>query len=223
MPKKLDFPEELLIIENKDKKNHEKWSDKKSVLDFPKPYRLFLAGRNSCGKSTFIKNIIVRATPMFEEIVIMHCAPDKTREYDDIDVKLLDEIPEISSWTGDEIKTLCIIDDLDLKSLSKEQKMRLDRLFGYVSTHNNVSVIFASQQFHNIPSNIRRCCNIINIWKSNDSLDMKTISKKVGIKPKVFEELCDEHLDNQYSSLMFDMTKGSPAPIRKNGFRIINL
>ncbi len=56
----------------------------------------------------------------------------------------LTTIPFPDQWPGKD-KTLVVVDDMELKTLKKEQRMALDRLFGYVSTHKNISVRLSSQ------------------------------------------------------------------------------
>ena len=67
------------------------------------------------------KNLIIRADPPFQEIIVIHCDPEYTKEYDDIDVELLGEVPAPDEFEG-EVKTLVVLDDLEFKSMNKVQK-----------------------------------------------------------------------------------------------------
>ena len=106
-----------------------------------------------------VKNLLIRAKPPFEEVFVIHCDPDYTKEYDDIGAVLLKDIPSPEDWEG-QVKTLVILDDLEFKGMSKDQRRNLDRLFGFVSTHKNISCILCSQDPFNVPPIVRRCSNL---------------------------------------------------------------
>ena len=125
MPKKL--PTEILALPNPDKEFHEKWTKSRDKLNIPHPFRAVALGPPNCGKGCATKNLIVRADPPFEEIIVIHCDPDFTQEWEDVDAEMMAEIPAPEEWKG-EVKTLVILDDLEFKQMSKSQKRNLDRL-----------------------------------------------------------------------------------------------
>ncbi len=226
MPKKrkhkIRLPDKIIALPNADKKFHESWNDKREKLNFPHPYRACILGRCGCGKTTVVKNILLRAKPCFKELVVIHCDSEYTKEYDDIENKeILDEIPAPEDWEG-EVKTLVVLDDLEYKTMKKEQKHNLDRLFGYCSTHKNISVLLCAQDGFNVPPSVRRCCDLCILWKSNDLDTMANIARKSGLNKKDFVSLFSL-LTEYRDSLWLDMTGGgkSPYPIRKYGFELI--
>lgn len=224
MRSKYKLPNRLMPLSNPDKEGwHEKWKSGRNMLNIPHPYRMMCLGPPNVGKSTVIKNLIVRADPPFEKIVVCHGDPDYTQEYDDLgseDVEIRGDIPEVSEWEGD-CKTLCIIDDLEFKSMSKDQNKCLDRLFGYVSTHKNVSVILAAQDAFAVPSCARRCSNIFVLWRIVDLDSMSNVARKTSLKSanlrNIFDNICTEFRD----SLWIDLTCDSPYKLRRNGFQKI--
>lgn len=218
--KKLRLPNKLIAMPNPDKKFHEHWDDNRNMLNIPHPYRLVCVGKPNVGKTTVVKNLLLRARPEFEEVFVIHCDGGYTKEYNDIDTEILNHIPPPDSWEG-EVKTLVIIDDLDLTNLSKEQKGNLDRLFGYCSTHKNISVVLCSQNFTNIPAICRRCANFFVIWKTNDMDAMSGVGRKSGLKPDKFKSIFYNDMKGHRDSLWIDLTDGSPYPVRKNGFEVI--
>ena len=222
MPKKTRLPDKIIALPNADKAFHESWNEKRNKLDFPHPFRGVLLGRPNVGKTTIVKNILLRAKPAFDELVVIHCDSEYTKEYDDIECcEVLNEIPSPEDWEG-EVKTLVVLDDLEYKTMKKDQKHNLDRLFGYCSTHKNISVLLCSQDGFNVPPIVRRCCDLCILWKSNDLDTMANIARKSGLNKKDFASLFG--LLHEYrDSLWLDMTGGgkSPYPIRKNGFEII--
>lgn len=217
MPK---LPNHIIALPNQDKKWHESWYTTRNLLNFPHPWRAVLCGPPNSGKTTVIKNLVLRAYPEFEEIKVIHCDGNFTKEYEDLDVEMLDgNIPAPEDWEGEK-KTLVILDDLEFRQMSKDQKRNLDRLFGFVSTHKNISVIATSQDAFNLMPCVRRCANIFVLWKSHDMDAMATLARKSGLKAEDFRQLfklCDKPKD----SLWIDLTDKTPAPLRKNGFEII--
>ena len=107
MPK---LPNKIIPISNADKSFHEKWYDKRNMLNIPHPFRACCLGPPNVGKSTVIKNLIIRQHPPFEEIFVIHCDAEHTQEYKDLgdEVHMLSSIPAPEHWEG-KVKTLCII------------------------------------------------------------------------------------------------------------------
>ena len=214
------LPNKIIALPNEDKNFHEKWYKNRNLLNFPHPFRSVIMGKPNVGKTTVIKNIVMRQHPPFEEIKVIHCDGEYTKEYDDLDCEFLDQIPNPEDWEGLN-KTCVILDDLEYKLMDKEQKRALDRLFGYVSTHKNISVMLTAQDGFNIPPIVRRCSTLFILWKSNDMDSLSQISRKSGMKTdemkNVFKHICNEPRD----SLWIDLTSNTPAPLRKNGFEIL--
>ena len=231
LPKKPpSLPAELIAFPNRDKDWHESWASKprksQDLLNFPHPIRAVLCGPPNRGKTTAIKNIIARQWPPFERCVVIYPGgADSTREYDDLegdDVEVLDDFPATEWWPSDKAgakKTLCIVDDFEMKELNKVQRVSLDRLVGHVSTHRNVSVFLASQHFTNIPPIARRCANLYVLYKPTDMSSTRTISERVGHDlPTLFKSFAPR----QHDSIWIDLTAKTPAPLRLNGYEIIN-
>ena len=224
-----DLPQEIVIFENKDKKFHESWTPNRSLANFPHPYRVLLVGPPNVGKSNLIKNLILHAKPPFEQAFLLYPGgkgksegeiKHKTDEYNDVEgIQGLDTIPppEFFLKAGDKKskKTLVILDDMDLKGISKEEKTYLDRLFGTVSTHRNVSIFCTAQDWFSIPPIIRRMSNVWIIWKHKDTASMEMISRKTG---ENLEELFRTVAPGQYDSITIDGTARTPAPLRLNLF-----
>jgi hypothetical protein len=141
-------------------------------------------------------------------------------------VILTDEIPAPDTFESEKgedgeflPKTLLVIDDLDIRSLNKVQKMHLDRLLGYVSTHRSVSVAICTQDGFNLPAAMRRMCNVYCLWKGPDMEALSMMAKKLGVKN--LHELFMRYCPNRRDSVWIDTTPGTPAPLRINGFKII--
>lgn len=212
------LPDKLFGISNADKGWHESWDNGRNPLNIPHPYRVILAGPPGVGKSSTIKHLIMRAFPPFEEIFVVHCDPNGTSEYKDIgEVSMLQNIPDPESWEGKK-KTMVILDDIEYRQMNKIQKRNLDRLFGYCSTHKNISVASTAQDAFSIPPACRRMANIFVLWRLQDLDSMARLAKKTGLKAcdlrSIFESVCNGNRD----SLWLDSSYNTPYPIRKNGF-----
>lgn len=215
--KRARLPNKLIPVPNADKGFHEKWIRGRSMLNFPHPFRAVCLGPPNMGKTTVVKNIIMHADPPFEEVKVIHCDPDYTQEYNDINVEVTDTIPAPEEWEG-LVKTLVVLDDLEFKNMSKDQKAALDRLFGYVSTHKNISCILCSQDPFNVPPIVRRCSNLWVLWRMTDLDALATCARKTGMKAQNFNNIFNQMMLEPRDSLWLDMTDHSPYPIRKNGF-----
>lgn len=214
---KHNLPNKLIYLPNEDKAFHESWTAGRSPLNIPHPSRYCICSVPNRGKTNVVKNLILHQNPPFQEVFVIHCDPDYTREYDDIDnCHLIGEIPPPDSWEGVK-KTLVVIDDLDLKGLNKAHKKNLDRLFGYVSTHKNISVICCQQDPYSIPPIVRRCSNVFVLWKGVDLDSFNSLAKKVGMKKDEFKSIFNKFKDLR-DSLWIDTTNNSPYPLRCNGF-----
>lgn len=215
------FPKKIIALPNADKSGwHEKWDAKRDPLNLPHPARVCLMGPPNSGKSTVIKNMIIRADPPFQKISVIHCDWEWTKEYADLDVTMMGEIPAPEEFEGKE-KELVVIDDLELKNLDKTQRAYLDRLFGYVSTHKNVSVYLTSQDPFNVPAICRRCSNCWILWKSQDLDSLSSAARKTGMTASSFNSIFKHLLTGSKDSLWVDLTTDSPYPLRKNGYEMI--
>jgi hypothetical protein len=215
------LPKELIPIKNPDKVWHEKWYKGRDPLNIPHPFRAVLLGKPNCGKTNSMKNILIRAKPEFEEVLVVHCDAEDTKEFEDVEAEMVDSIPCPEDLDPD-IKRLIILEDLEYGNMSKEQKACLDRLYGYASTHKNTSVMMTAQDGFSIPAICRRCCNLWVIWRIDDTDSLKTIGRRIGMKSADFQQIFDDYMPNNRDSLWVDMTDGSPYPLRINGYQMLS-
>ena len=213
------LPNKIIAFSNRDKSYHETWYPHRDWLDIPHPFRILLTAKPNGGKTTVILNIILRTalgkTP-FEKIIVVHCDPKQTHEYDDMERELRSDIPSPDSFHPNE-KTLCILEDLNYLSMDKQQKGYLERLYGYASTHKNVSCILTAQDPFRIIPTVRRCSNVFVIWNNNDTDMIRTLARKTGVCGEKLQHVLDAQCNGPHDSLWLDFTPDSPAPYRKNG------
>lgn len=214
-----ELPKALLPFPNQDKVFHETWHPGRDLGNFPHPYRAILAGPPNSGKSTCIKNIMCRANPPFEQIVLISPDPNFSKEYTGIKLVSLTKCPPPEEFPGDK-KMLVVMDDLEYSSMSKKELGNISRLFGYVSTHKNVTVLMSAQDPISVPKCARRLANLFIFSKAPDVGAMAAIAKKVCLTPKRLMDLLS-FCQKPYDALWLDYTKDSPAPVRLNCYDVI--
>ena len=159
---KSSLPNKLIVFKNDDKLWHEKPSEDLACM--PHPSRGILNSQPNGGKSLCILSMIYHNN--FKRIIVVH-NDISTKEYKLLDCDIVDEIPHIDEFDKTE-KTLLILEDLNYKHMSKEQKHRWNRMYGTWSTHNNISVWSTFQTPFSSPPDIRQMCSFIILWKIPD-------------------------------------------------------
>jgi GTPase SAR1 family protein len=236
MPKKA-----IKVIDNPEKDKHEKWSPQRDLLDFPRPFRWAVLGSVSCGKTSLILNYLINSSP-YSNIFIMHPQtynPNIPQEDEAKNANILvsADIPE---YTGvefhglaylpsmtffDEISdkhNLFIIDDIDLCSYLKKRREvreeRLNKLFSYVSSHKNLSIIVSSQDASSqLPGFILKMANVITVYQIRDQFIIATLARKLSVSYKRLQKLLSL-CKNKHDSITFDYIEDSPAELRYNIF-----
>lgn len=237
----MSIPRDLAMIAravpNPDKEHHEKWPVNMQGYDLgrlPRPFRMILAGPPSCGKGTAVLSTFLRARPAFKSVVVVHPDPPVydengerqggTREWDAIEPTLITDYipgPEDAIWQGDGHKA-CILDDVELHGLGKDQKRALSRLFGYVSTHHDVSVFLCVQDVWTVPPAVRRCANVFVLWGNLDTRSIAALAGRLGMPPDDLQELLNmARHRGVHSSLWLDATDRTPAPIRLDCYDVV--
>ena len=121
----------------------------------------------------------------------------------------------------DRDKKNCVIID-DWRAKTTADKNRLDRFFGFCSTHHNTTILYATQDVFSLFSPvIRRMSNVFILWKSFDENQLKMIANRVGM---AYDEVLQIMTDLDFGpkdNLCIDKTDDTPAPLRKNLFQII--
>ena len=223
MSRKLNF------LENPDKKTHEIWSEGRSIINFPHPYRCLISGLPNCGKTTSVLNILVGAKPFFDNIFVIHpeCFDSNIAEDDErINKDILVPDCKIAEYSGVEFtgglryfpspsyfdvlqkkKNLLIIDDIELRNYVKGRpyrSSRINKLFSYTSTHRSLSIIICSQDLYSqlLPA-IYRFCNIFILYKFKDMNQVGLIARNIGVPKKKLEQLF-EHLKTTHDSITID-------------------
>jgi hypothetical protein len=240
--------QKLKAIPNPEKKKHEKWEDDRSLIDFPRPFRWGILGAVSCGKTSLILNYLA-TSHKYDNIFIMHprtyspnVALDDELINENIIVEPKPEIPEydgvdfigLSYLPGQKFfntvadkHNLFIIDDIDLISYIKRRNEmrteRLNKLFSYVSSHSNVSIIVSTQDASSqLPPFVLKMCNVTTVFKVFDEFIMQTLARKLSTPYRVLKYLMGI-CEDVHDSITFDNTFHSKYRYRLNIFEPIDI
>lgn len=208
----------IIAFPNKDKSFQEKWYPKRDLLDIPWAFRSIFCGPPSSGKSTIVKNIILKSRPLYKKVMVVHYGGEGTRDYDEIDgieVVPLSGLPDPVDINPQKEKMLLVLEDIPLSSLNREQKQKLDRLYGYSSSHRGVSVITCAQDAFDVPTGARRSSNVFILWKQPDLSALQTMASRTGYTSNEFRNLF-KLCKNKHDSIMIDLTEGTFFPLRFN-------
>lgn len=214
------LPTKILPIECSDKKFQESWYEGRDPLDIPWSFRMVLAGPPSSGKSTVLKNHIIRADPPYKKVLICHYDAEGSNEYEDVGGEMISELPDPKTINPAKEKMLLIMEDLNLSTCSKTEKEKIDRLFGYSSSHRGVSIALTCQNPLDCPVGARRMANVYTIWKQMDLNGLMLMASRTGYKKEdfvAFFKFCKK----QHDSITIDCTNMTPYPLRFNGYQMI--
>ena len=182
------------------------------------PSRIIGCGPCNVGKSLIFLNLMVRADPVFDRIVIYHNDPE-SEEYEEVDAEYVDEVPTIDFFDKTQ-KNLLVFEDINFKAMKRDQLALVDRYYGCWSTHHNISVWSTFQDPFGAPARIRRLANTIILWNNGDADSMAELSRKVGLTSKdlkyIFDNICTEFHD----SVIIDKSRPY-AKLRRNLFEVI--
>ena len=219
---------QIHAIQNQDKRGHEMWdaTKKKNLANFPSPARILLLGPCGVGKSTVIKNLIMQKSPRFDEVYLIHEDAEFTKEYDDLEpTEKLSEVPPLQFWEyeGKHIRRAVICDDLELTSAHKERLKNLAIMFRYASTHKGLTIYFAHQSFFDVMNLIKKMANVYILWKPRAYSELSMIENRVGMKKNTLKHLFETIATNHKDSITIDLTENSPAKVRLNLFKRIEI
>ena len=220
--KQKQLPNKLLLIKSIDKQHHEKYFEGRNMLNYPHPWVMVCTGRRNAGKSMYIKNTIVRSDPPFERIQVMSCDPMAKEWANDMDAEILSEIPAPDEYFDNEEKTLLVLDDICFVDLDKESKKKLDRLVGFISSHCNVSIAIANQDYFSVIPIARKCASIHVIWRPTCSDELNTVSRRTGVSAKKIIHIFENQMPEPTDSLTINLIKGCTHKLVKNGFEPID-
>ena len=221
MKNKFCLPNHIIPFKNPDKLFQEEASD--DLMFIPHSSRVIWYGGPSTGKTTAILNAVLHQN--FDRIIVVH-NDINSREYENIDCTYYDEIPNPNDEElalNPSQKNLIIFEDLFYKALPSQQKKWLTDYFTTFSTHRSISCYLTCQDlFHQVPTNIRRCCNVFVIFKNIDMNNLRNICAVLNLDYKDIKFVFEKYLTSNYDNLIIDLNRPSQK-LRKNFIQVLDI
>ena len=218
------------VMTNPDKQWHEAWGKPKnrSIACLPHPFTLCLLGVKNRGKTNTICNIFLQhqiSESPFQRLIVVGPSnmTAKSCEYSEMQpTAVLTDIPDLKYFGTNKIKTLLVFDDFDLSKLNNIQKRNLSELFR-CNTHVGLSLAISYQSFTDVPVLIRNVASQFVLWKTHNKNETSGVARKVGLSKNQLHYILDTYLTGHYDNLMIDLSKDTPAFLRKNIFEKIDV
>ena len=102
------------------------------------------------------------------------------------------------------------------------QKRNLSQLFR-CNTHVGLSICISYQSFFDVPPIVRNCATQFILWKMHNKIETSAIAKKVGLNKDQLYDILETYLLGHYDNVLIDLSKDSPAFLRKNIFEPISV
>lgn len=224
---KYKLPDKVHWIENADKDAGgwmEKWYEGRPIGCLPHSFRLLALGGCGRGKSLQLKNVFLQhqmSDKPFKKLYVICPDAEESKEWDDCDpTDIFDYIPDLNIFDGSE-KICIIIDDFEFKKMNKDDEKKLTTLFRFISTHRNCSLMASYQTFTDTPMLLRKVANVFILYKPTSKMEMQVIANRVGVEYEVLRQCFKKYANGYHDSIMVDMTKNTPAKLRKNIFEVI--
>ena len=224
------LPKEIIVIKNKDKRDHESWtaSRKKDLANFPCPSRFIVVARPGSGKTLTIQNILLRARPLYDVLVLVHPDGQISREWEELEpTHILEEPPgtdfyeQLIDEKGRFPKTCVVIDDLEIFKARKDVLSNIATLLRYYSTHRFITTFLSYQSFFDIPPIFRKLANVFIIYRPLITNEFTTIENRLGMEKDQLRTIFDELCPGIHDFLTIDHTPNTPAPLRLGLFKKI--
>jgi hypothetical protein len=185
------------------------------------PSTIIVAGPTQCGKSTLTVNLINNCVEIFERKFdeIIYCLPNSQNfgiEFR-IPVKICDGVPDLDIFSDNKNRIL-ILDDL----MTQQSNDFID-LFTRVSHHNNVTVIYLTQNLFNSKKGTRDItlnAHYIAFFKNpRDKKQISYLARQVFPEnQKYLEEAFRDATSKAHGYLILDLTQetGDEYRVRTN-------
>ena len=191
----------------------------------PHSSRIILYSGPSAGKTTALLNIVLHQN--FDRIIVVHNDVN-SKEYENIliyiDCTYYDEIPDPNDLDIDPSqKNLIVFEDLYYRALPKQQRKWLTDYFTTFSTHRSISCYLTCQDlFHQVPTNIRRCCNVFVIFKNIDMNNLRNICAVLNLDYKDIKFIFEKYMTSKYDNFIIDLNRPDKK-LRKNFIQVLDI
>jgi hypothetical protein len=181
------------------------------------PSTIIIAGPTQCGKSTFTTNLINNNVKIFERTFdeIIYCLPNSHNFGNTfkVPVKVYEGVPELDIFRDNKNRIL-VLDDL----MTQQNQDFID-LFTRVSHHNNVTVIYLTQNLFNSKRGSRditlNAHYIVFFKNPRDKNQISYLSRQVFPEnQKYLEEAFRDATSVPHGYLLLDLTQETDEAYR---------
>lgn len=174
------------------------------------PSTIIICGPTQCGKTSFTCSLIKNSDSIFGSAIeeIVYCTPTQVDNEISLDrrVTWMDSVPDLSFFKDNKNRIL-VLDDM----MTQQDQGFVD-LFTRISHHNNVTVIFITQ---NIFSNKRGSRDmslnahyIVFFKNPRDKNQINFLARQIFPEhPKLMQECYQDATQNPHGYLLIDLTQ----------------
>ena len=183
--------------------DNRKKDKKRSLNNFlNEEFRMLICGQSNCGKTNLLMHILRRPLVVYDKI-IFHTPNRHQDKIKDLE-SLMDDISKKVGYNVMEIKTadeIVVFDDL-INCCDKIQSKIANHFTD--GRHHNVSPIYLSQSYYDVPSKIRSNSSHMLLYPPTTKNYSNMIGKENRIDPNLFDKL-----KPQFEFLFIDKEKKS--------------
>ena len=189
----------IIPIDSEDKKGLDPEPPQDHPLSMPRGSRVCLLAPPGHGKTSCIKNLLLRSSP-FAAVVVISGVGEHTSEWSKV-VHTKTNFTEASEdWWGALSKLhkgkplACVVDDMNYADMSPKERSNAYKLVQFVCTHLNVTCFMASHSWVQLIPRLRRACNVVVMWPPTHggAEQLSYISRSLGLPKPLLEEAFGE-------------------------------
>ena len=212
------LPKGIVKLPNSDKDGRHHADSENPLMPYF-PSVLIVCGKKGSGKTNLTLNLISKATPLYDRIVIVHGAGESSSEYQDLidGSEVVDSIPTPDFWNPDQ-KNCLVIEEQPWGMFNRAQMSAAERCVNFTSSHRSVQVFIVVQNIGVLCPTIKRAMDYLCIAPHAGCLDqLYDLKRRTGVDFKLLmEDICQDRHD----FVCMDFTGRGPK-LRRNMFDII--
>ena len=212
------LPKGIVKLPNSDKDGRHHADSENALMPYF-PSVLIVCGKKGSGKTNLTLNLISKATPLYDRIVIVHGAGESSSEYQDLidGSEVVEEIPGPDFWDPDQ-KNCLVIEEQPWGMFNRAQMSTAERCVNFTSSHRSVQVFIVVQNIGVLCPTIKRAMDYLCIAPHAGCLDqLYDLKRRTGVDFKLLmEDICQDRHD----FVCMDFTGHGPK-LRRNMFDII--
>ena len=189
----------IIAVHSEDKTGISPKPPQDHPLSMPRGSRVCLLAPPGHGKTSTIKNLLLRSSP-YAAVAVISGVSEHTHEWDKVVHTKTDFAEANENWWGALSKQhkgrplACVVDDMSYADLSPKERSNAYKLVQFVCTHLNVTCFMASHSWVQLIPRLRRACNVVVMWPpTNGGADqLPYIARSLGLPKKLLEEAFGE-------------------------------